>query len=472
MVGCPPGASASNPVDTLDAGNHSNSSPSNIPYGNIVTGGGAVQNSISNIRSVTSGVGNTRDTGNPSSLIQELRFKLLDDINHVRTSRNMEHLVRRNADEKGVEDDEEMMTIEGFGAMFPPTNTTIQSLHASTVSKSTVRDANDSGQWAYTDADAATNTQHAMLHSIPAQLIAMVNNHVYVPLSFYLVESMDRIRLERNIKSTKSLTKPIRIIHHSNFIDEKCLSQSQFIQAYQNFIRCMKACMKPGSTLPDAWADHFSRSFRDPRMIANFKSYLYMDIKMRQQLVDTLFAPIVGSRQYMDAFALAQWEVNEEKMADLARVVSVVKNKLASRFGTHTPRDNLRYHPYHAGANSGGNNFQAGGSSSNDVGSGSAESFRGKAPTRNPRPRICLRCGITDGHISLQCGAAAMHKHQDRKPNISVRDKKLFFDSDSMPVCFKFNLHGSCPSDHPNHPPHRCTLCLAPFHGAVQCTRL
>ena len=398
-----------------------------------------------------------------------MRTRLLDDINNVRTARNLEREARRNANEEGVEGDEELMTMNEFNPYLSPTaNTSQVPVRVAPTPRSEVSN-NNNGLWAFTDADAAGNEQHAMLHSIPDQLLTMVRHRVYVPLSFYLVESMDRIRLERDIKSTKSLTKPIRIIDDSNFINEKFLSHHQFTQAYQNFIRCMEECMEPGSTLPDAWAEHFNRCLQDPRMAADFKVYLYMDIKMRQQLVKIPFAPIVGSQKYIDAFALAEREVNEEKMTEM--VESAVRNRLGSNYRPNAPKESHRYHPYHGGTSSGTDSFRASGSTAGNTGNTPSDSFRGRT-SRDYKPRICLRCGVMDSHISLQCDASSMHKHSDRKPNISVKDRKLFYDSDSMPVCFKFNLHGACPSDHPKHPPHRCTLCLATFHGAVQCTRL
>ena len=150
---------------------------------------------------------------------------------------------------------------------------------------------------------------------------------------------------------------------------------------------------------------------------------------------------------------------------------SRLSGRLGSNYRPNTPKESHRYHPYHGGTSSGTDSFRASGSMAGNTGNTPSDSFRGRT-SRDYKPRICLRCGVTDSHISLQCDASSMHKHSDRKPNISVKDRKLFYDSDSMPVCFKFNLHGACLSDHPKHPPHRCMLCLTTFHGAVQCTCL
>ena len=189
----------------------------------------------------------------------------------------------------------------------------------------------------------ARNTQQSIMHSIPAQLIAMVKHHVYVPLSFYLIDSMERIRLERELKSYKSLTKPIRIIDPSNFIDERELSYVQFTEAYYNFLRCMELLTKPGSTLLMAWEEHFTRSTQDPHMKLNFKVFLHMDIGMRQQLVDNPFAPDIESSQYKAAFAAAHREVNEAKVMD---ILTSVKTELAAiRMQKNSIRDSC-YHPY------------------------------------------------------------------------------------------------------------------------------
>jgi hypothetical protein len=63
--------------------------------------------------------------------------------------------------------------------------------------------------WTFSAKMVATNTQQTMIHAIPAQLLTMFQNRVYIPLSFFLIKSMERIRLEGDIKSFKSLTKPI-----------------------------------------------------------------------------------------------------------------------------------------------------------------------------------------------------------------------------------------------------------------------
>ncbi|KAF8498918.1 hypothetical protein JB92DRAFT_3125064 [Gautieria morchelliformis] len=58
--------------------------------------------------------------------------------------------------------------------------------------------------YAFCDADADANIQQPNNHTIPTQLVAMVKARAYIPLSFFLRESMDRVRLELDLKTTKS----------------------------------------------------------------------------------------------------------------------------------------------------------------------------------------------------------------------------------------------------------------------------
>jgi hypothetical protein len=131
----------------------------------------------------------------------------------------------------------------------------------------------------------ASNTLQTIIHAIPAQLLTMLQHRVYVPLSFFLVKNMEQIRLERDTKLFKSLTKPIRVIDTCNFIDEKKLMFMQFNQAYHNFLKCLDLCCEPGSGIMEGWKDHFECTVCNLNMEDKFKVYLYMDILMRQQLM-------------------------------------------------------------------------------------------------------------------------------------------------------------------------------------------
>lgn len=454
-----------------------------------VSGSTGIQGTISGGPSITPecDVGNAVDnSGVPNPVVQDSNAtqtrslqtsqRVVDDVNNVRTARNMSRLTRRNEGVEGVSDDEELMTTDEILMVAPggeerpnlPNNERgLQAANTAVTGKGA--QVVDDDKWAYSEEVVAKNTQQSISRTIPAQLLAMVKHRVYVPLSFYLVESMERIRLERELKSYKSLTKPIRIIDDSNFINERELNFTQFTEAYHNFLRCMELSTKPGSTLAMAWEDHFTRATQDPQMKMDFKVFLHMDIAMRQQLVDNPFSPVIGSEQYRAGFATPHQEVNDARVKEL---VDSVKAELAvARMQPNSNKDS-RYHPYSATYGNGAGSSRPGNSFPmryNEV--ESSNSFRGKN-TRDAKPRICLKCGATDSHISLQCNATTLYRHADRKTNISVKDKRLVYDADSQPVCFRFNLHNACSSDHARHPPHRCTLCLAPFHGAAHCTRL
>jgi hypothetical protein len=95
-------------------------------------------------------------------------------------------------------------------------------------------------KWTFTDALVASNIQQSTIYSIPIQLITMFQNRSYIPLSFFLVKNMERIRLEHDLKTHKSMT-GIHVIDDSNFIDKKKLDYGQFSQVYGNFLRCLAA---------------------------------------------------------------------------------------------------------------------------------------------------------------------------------------------------------------------------------------
>jgi len=45
--------------------------------------------------------------------------------------------------------------------------------------------------------------------------------------------------------------------------------------------------MLPGSLLPQAWDAHFLGASQDPRFTGDWRIFLYMDIKMWQQLINS-----------------------------------------------------------------------------------------------------------------------------------------------------------------------------------------
>src|SRR5882724_40122 len=77
----------------------------------------------------------------------------------------------------------------------------------------------------------------------------------------------------------------------------------------------MEMCMPPSSLLPRAWDAHFLGASQDPRFMAEWKIFLYMDIKMRQQLVNSPFTPVPGSPLYRDGYdiAVAQLHCEEDR---------------------------------------------------------------------------------------------------------------------------------------------------------------
>jgi hypothetical protein len=259
-----------------------------VGHPNIVIGPSTAGNSSANI------VNPTTASLNP---LEETSQKALADINSTRKFRNAARSNRRLNGDTGILDDEETLSEKQLTDTFtalsrqtdssaltpghPPTLTTtpilyqpaLLSLSNTAITSmtppsrdinpaSTTANTNDppASSWTFSAAMVATNTQQTIIHAIPAQLITMFQHRVYVPLSFFLIKSMERIRLERDIKSFKSLTKPIRVIDACNFIDERKVTFMQFNQAYHNFLQCLELCCEPGSGIMEGWKEHFERA--------------------------------------------------------------------------------------------------------------------------------------------------------------------------------------------------------------------
>jgi hypothetical protein len=197
-------------------------------------------------------------------------------------------------------------------------------------------------------------------------------------------------------------------------------------------------------------------------MEEKFKIYLYMDIMMRQQLMVQPFIPDTQSKEYNECYAMAHRDITDEHTAEL------VESKIAAvRSSLPSNRDN-RYQPYYPSSSTAYNGYRTGAGHNSNTGN---HPFRNKEG-QSAGPRLCLRCGSKESHISINCDAKHIHNHPDRKTNVSIKDKRLVYNSDGAAVCLKFNLQGSCAADPTRHPPHRCSLCLVSYHGAAQCSRV
>ena len=112
----------------------------------------------------------------------------------------------------------------------------------------------------------------------------------------FLVENIELIHLNQDVKTHKGLG--IHVINMANFCNKKSLDYTLYLQAYHNFLKFIEACMLPGSLLPRAWDAHFLGMSQDPHFTAEWRIFLYMDIKMCQQLVNNPLALEMGSPLY------------------------------------------------------------------------------------------------------------------------------------------------------------------------------
>ncbi|KAF8520690.1 hypothetical protein JB92DRAFT_3111654 [Gautieria morchelliformis] len=83
-----------------------------------------------------------------------------------------------------------LLSIPGTSSNIPKTNTNAATAAAPTSTPNT------NPSWTFSAAMVIANMQQTIIHTIPAQLITMFQHRVYVPLSFFLIKNMERIRLE------------------------------------------------------------------------------------------------------------------------------------------------------------------------------------------------------------------------------------------------------------------------------------
>jgi len=123
------------------------------------------------------------------------------------------------------------------------------------------------------DEDAAKNVQAPMQNTIPDALLEMFGVGAYIPMSMFLVENMELIRLDQGVKTHIGLG--VRVVEAANFCDEQSLNFTLYAQAYHNFLKCTEMCMPPGSLLPRAWDAHFLGASQDPGSWQSGKSSIH-----------------------------------------------------------------------------------------------------------------------------------------------------------------------------------------------------
>ncbi|KAF8590104.1 hypothetical protein K439DRAFT_1657648 [Ramaria rubella] len=160
-----------------------------------------------------------------------------DDINAMRTRRNDNKAIKRLAKETTSDDEELLSDTNLFNnissrnnpllniiTQLPPpnsnpdpnistsTHTTTSNLPNNTPPTSsntpTTSPTTTSKPFAFAVDVTKKNKQLEMLETIPDQILTMVREQVYVPLSFFLADSLDRIRLDQDLKSHKSISRP------------------------------------------------------------------------------------------------------------------------------------------------------------------------------------------------------------------------------------------------------------------------
>ena len=116
------------------------------------------------------------------------------------------------------------------------------------------------------------------------------------------------------------ITLGVQVIDLAKCCDEKSLNYTLYSQAYHNFLKCMETCIPPGSLLPWEWDTYFLGSLKGPWFMAEWWVFPYMDIKMRQQLVNSPFTPETGSPLYWDGYniSVAQLCREEDRVTWLA----------------------------------------------------------------------------------------------------------------------------------------------------------
>ena len=188
--------------------------------------------------------------------------------------------------------------------------------------------------------------------------------------------------------------------------------------------------------------------------------FLYMDIKMCQQLINNPFALEPGSPLYQDGYNIA---VTQFLWEEECATWSAIRQRDGGGSGrVFSSKQERVYAPYPDTCPDRQHNT----SSSYNIGS-HGDSFRSGSLTHTPK--ICLQCGKPDSHYASDCDATGIASHPKWHTLVTCNGCCLIFDSDGTTPCFRFNLEASCSKVGACHNAHQCMLCTASFHGVAQC---
>ncbi|KAF8515934.1 hypothetical protein JB92DRAFT_2716426 [Gautieria morchelliformis] len=281
---------------------------------------------------------------------------------------------------------------------------------------------------------------------MPAAIMQMAFNGIYIPLSMLTTAALDRIRSNDNLRYKKipfgnGVGK--QSLDDSFFPVEDSLDTATFLQAYQNWLSVVDKLAD--AALAKGWHCHHARMLADTAFAQHLSAWRVLDRTLRAQFTDKPFLVDPNDPTYFAMFERARNSIPQRAIS-----YSDARPPRSSRHMfspdplavSHSPR----YAPYDKDRPRSGNSFR-----------------------ESRKPALCLRCGVI-GHRASACSAS--HASCPERPILCEWRNDHLVDKSNKRVCIMFNVRGSCSdSSSPTHGEHSCALCGDQHHAASACPR-
>ncbi|PPQ76790.1 hypothetical protein CVT26_001757 [Gymnopilus dilepis] len=175
--------------------------------------------------------------------------------------------------------------------------------------------------------------------SIPEPIKLLVKYRHCPPLALFTTDSLERIKIGRNIKYTKIGTGEhgpanTKILDVSDFPSDCDLSYVEWIQAYNTFLSFLTTVLD--KNLCKGFLDHWDGMLKDPGFAKWFPAYRRFDQRIRQAFFTHPFVLDTKDGEYTKALM--------EAKTDYTNTLSIASTSTSPPYRSETPRRG--FHPY------------------------------------------------------------------------------------------------------------------------------
>ena len=155
----------------------------------------------------------------------------------------------------------------------------------------------------FTDESVLKNSLDVETDVLPDAVVHMMQNHVFIPLSLLTTAALDHIQLNQNVKFrriTFGNGAGCTSIDETTFPAEDSLSESDFWQAYKNWLALVKLLCGPA--IVDGWHSHHGKMISDHHFSLWFPAWRAHDKLLQVRFMSKPFIIDTKNFAYLHQF--------------------------------------------------------------------------------------------------------------------------------------------------------------------------